>query len=258
MTKAFLVGAGPGDPKLLTLSAVDALRASDVVLCDRLVHPEILAHTKATATSIFVGKEYGRQEEIQNEIYAYFEQFAGRDLVLTRLKGGDPYVFGRGAEEYLRLVELGFDVQVIPGISSCIGVPGLASIPLTVRGVSRGFAVVTGHCAGDDSLDWSAYSRIDTLVILMGVKERCRIARNLIDSGRAADEPMAFIENGSLSDEKIILCTLSEVASGGVSVRSPAVAIVGAAVRFHIQLQASAIQLQNEQQMVDVLLRHCA
>ena len=161
-----------------------------------------------------------------------FSEYAQQDKVLVRLKGGDPYVFGRGAEEYCFLKQHGFDVVVIPGVSSAVGVPTVAGIPVTAREVSSAFAVVAGHCSKNGRPDWSRYAHIDTLVILMGIKERASIAACLIEAGREPNEPVAFVENGSCPNQRIIRSTLEEVRDGLTEVSSPAVLVIGKVTRF--------------------------
>jgi uroporphyrin-III C-methyltransferase len=233
MAKAYLVGAGPGDPRLLTIAALEAMQDADVVLCDRLVTNEVLSLVNPAAEIIYVGKKPGEQEEAQNAIFEYFMTYAASDKTLVRLKGGDPYVFGRGGEEYLFLRKAGYEVIVIPGISAAVGLPTLAGIPLTARNTSSAFAVVTGHNSGDGQVDWSDYAKIDTLVILMAVKERAQIAAALIDAGRDATEPVAFIENGSRHTQRVVRATLAEVEAGQVDVESPCVFVVGHICAFY-------------------------
>lgn len=228
MPKAFIVGAGPGDPRLLTVAAVEVIKAADVILCDRLVSEEIVALAKDTAEITYVGKHPGEQAVVQNKIFDLFAQYAGEDKVLVRLKGGDPYVFGRGWEEHVSLKQLGYDVTTIPGITSAVGVPAVADIPLTARGVASAFAVVTGHCCGEEKVAWEKFADIDTLVILMGVSERVSIAQSLIDAGRSPQEPVAFVERGSTKEQRVVRADLSAVARGLVEVSSPAVFVIGA------------------------------
>jgi len=147
------------------------------------------------------------------------------------LKGGDPLVFGRGAEEWEIAVAHGIEVEFIPGISSAIAVPGLAGIPLTFREVSRSFAVVTGHWKSGTNMEWSPYAKIDTLVILMGTKQRALIANSLIAAGRSPSEPVAFVEQGSLPDQCVVETDLRTVAEGKVEVEGPAVMVIGEVVR---------------------------
>ncbi len=227
MARCYLVGAGPGDPRLLTLAALEALQDADVVLCDRLVTDEVLSLCNTDAEIIYVGKSEGQQERTQNTIFEYFAAYATTDKTLVRIKGGDPYVFGRGSEEYLCLKKLGYDVIAIPGISSAVGLPTLAGIPLTARNLSGGFAVLTGHNADGREIEWSAYAKIDTLVVLMAVKDRASIAACLIEAGRCANEPVAFIENGGLPGQRVVRATLNDVKAGMVEVDAPAVFIIG-------------------------------
>ncbi len=227
MTKAYLVGAGPGDPRLLTVAALDALRSAEVVLWDRLVGEEILALVNPSAEKIYVGKDAGEQEKAQRTIFDHFEKFAKSERIIVRLKGGDPYIFARGCEEFVNLKKLGYEVEIVPGVSTAIGLPTLVGIPLTAREVSSGFAVLTGHSAKDQLIDWHAYSKIDTLVILMAVKERVAIATALISAGRSSSEPIAFIENGSLANQRVVRSTLGAMRAGEIEVSSPAVLVVG-------------------------------
>lgn len=244
--KISIVGAGPGDPELLTLKALRAIQNADVVLYDRLVSDEILALIPAGAEAIYAGKFQGEQEEMQDFIFRMLEEFGRRGKRVVRLKGGDPLVFGRGAEEWLRLGELGLELEVIPGISSAIAVPGLAGVPPTYRGVADGFAVVTGHLRKDgQEVDWSKYARIDTLIILMGVATRQAIARELIRFGRDARQPVAFVEKGTSDAERVVVAELRDVAEGRVEVRNPAVFVVGEVVRLRERLAGVMAAAEN-------------
>lgn len=236
MSKVYLVGAGPGDPELLTVKAQRILREADVVLYDRLVSPEVLAEADSHAELIYVGKHEGEQESAQKLVHELMVEHALRGRRVVRLKGGDGCVFGRAGEEWLTLVRSGIDVELVPGISSALAAPALAGIPLTFRNVSRGFAVVTGHCAGDHPVDWRDWARIDTLVILMGVKNRASIAAALIDAGRDSNEPAVFVERATTPTERVIETTLGEVARGGVEVEAPAVFVIGAVAALRAEL----------------------
>lgn len=236
MGKVYLVGAGPGDPELLTLKAVRALQEADVILYDRLVGPEVLTFAAPQAERIYVGKEAGEQHLVQEQIMALLVAYARQGKTVVRLKGGDPLVFGRGGEEWQVLRERGVTVELIPGISSAVAVPGRAGIPLTFRGMATAFAVVTGHCQKGRSQDWSRYAGIDTLVILMGVTQRASIAQALIEAGRPPEEPVAFIERGTTPQERVVVTTLAAVAHGRVDVRSPAVFVVGQVVKLREKL----------------------
>ncbi len=240
--KVYLVGAGPGDPELLTLKALKILDVADVVIYDRLVSDEVLALANPRATLIYAGKEGGQQDEVQSRIYEYFLTHAGRGLTVVRLKGGDPMVFGRGAEEMRFLAGHGIGVEIVPGISSAIAAPSLAGIPLTSRGTASSFAVIAGHRQSVVDLDWSVYRSVDTLVVLMGVENRDFIAASLIDAGRPATEPVAFIEQVSTARERVVESTLGEVARGNVAVESPAVFVIGEVVALRPSLCASAVR----------------
>lgn len=237
-TRFWLVGAGPGRADLLTLRAARALSLADAVLYDRLVTAEVLALARSGAELVCVGKGEGGQAEGQRRIYELFEAYGRRPGNIVRLKGGDPFVFGRGAEEWAWLAGRGFDVEVVPGVSSSLAAPVLAGIPPTFRGVATGFAVVTGRCGGEVAPDWGAYARVETLVILMGVRQRQAIARALIEAGRPPDEPVAFVENATRSDERVVVSDLGSVALGLVEVAAPAVFVVGQVVRLRGMLAA--------------------
>jgi len=229
--KLYLIGAGPGDADLLTVKAARVLAECDVVLYDRLTTPGVLALARSDAQLIYVGKHDGEQEREQARIFELILEHATAGRTVARLKGGDPLVFGRGAEEWEVAVAHGIEVELVPGLSAAIAVPGLAGIPLTFREVSRSFAVVTGHWKSGTNMEWAPYAKIDTLVILMGTKQRVLIAESLIAAGRSPDEPVALIEQGSLRDQRVVETSLDAVAKGKVEVEGPAVMVVGEVVR---------------------------
>jgi uroporphyrin-III C-methyltransferase len=188
------------------------------------------------AELIYVGKNEGEHEQAQQWINEQLLAHARQGRRVVRLKSGDPLIFGRGAEEWQFLAMHGIEVEVIPGLSSALAVPNIAGIPLTFRGVSRAFAVITGHCEKDAPTEWKRYANVDTLVILMGVRGRAAIAGELIRAGRAPDEPAAFIEKGSMPVERIFVTTLAEIAAGVVDVTPPAVFVIGKVVEFAHEL----------------------
>ncbi len=237
MPKVYLTGAGPGDPDLLTVKAARLIAQADVIIYDRLVSPEILALARPDALLLFGGKEQGQQERIQNEIHELLLAHAAPGRLVVRLKGGDPMVFGRGAEEWSFLASRGIDVELVPGISSALAVPALAGIPPTLRGVAVSFAVITGHRQKMEPQEWARYQMVDTLLVLMGVENRQTIAKNLIRAGRNSDEPVAFIERGSTDRERVVVSNLGEVARGQVEVSSPAVFVIGQVVRMRTHLK---------------------
>jgi uroporphyrin-III C-methyltransferase len=222
-----LVGAGPGDPELLTLKAVRLLAAAEVVLFDRLVSPEILALAASGAEFIDVGKRPGAShtQELINDLLVSVAQ-SGRRVV--RLKGGDPFVFGRGGEEVEALARHGIACEVVPGISSALAAPTAAGIPITHRTVSRAFTVVTGHEALHSSpVDWSAAARLGgTLVVLMGVERRAELAARMIVEGLPADTPVAVVMDATTPDQSVWRGQLCHLADADVA--SPAVMIIGA------------------------------
>ncbi len=238
--KVYLIGAGPGDPELLTVKAARVLRECDVILYDRLVSKEILGLARPDAELIYVGKHEKEQSQVQSRIFELIRYHAAAGRIVGRLKGGDPIVFGRGAEEWAVALENGINVELIPGVTSAISVPSLAGIPLTYRGVSRSFAIVTGHCHEGLAQEWNKYVDVDTLVILMGVTNRAHIATALMEAGRPISEPVAFIQHGTLPDELVIESTLRAVAAGEVEAESPAVIVIGEVVKLRKQFKAGS------------------
>ena len=235
--KLYLIGAGPGDPELLTLKATRVLAECDVILYDRLVNEEVLRYARDGAELVYVGKLEGEQQPVQARIFALILEHAQAGKVVGRLKGGDPFVFGRGAEEWAVAAQAGIDVELVPGVSSAVAVAGLAGIPLTFRELSQSFAVITGHLQDTVEGCWARYRDVDTLVVLMGVKNRRSIAQALVEAGRLGDEPVAFIQNGSLPNERVTVSTLGEVAAGRVDVKNPAVFVIGRVVSLRQELQ---------------------
>ncbi|MFP3913968.1 MAG: uroporphyrinogen-III C-methyltransferase, partial [Actinomycetota bacterium] len=193
--------------------------------------------------TVDVGKEPGSPGPTQGMILSLLAHHALAGSSVVRLKGGDPFVYGRGGEEWEYLSRRGIPVTVIPGVSSALAVPALAGIPLTHRGVAASFAVVTGHLAEGPNRGWDDYTGIDTLVVLMGVSRRRRIASALVAAGRPPDEPAAFIQSGSRPDEVVSITTLREIAADGVSVASPAVLVVGRVVSIRGRLDAGQARL---------------
>lgn len=236
--KVFLVGAGPGDPELLTLKAARLISEADVILYDKLVNSKILELAKTGCELIYVGKEPRVPCKKQEEINSLLIEAARRRPMVVRLKGGDPFVFGRGGEECLDLRAAGIPYEVVPGISSSIAGPAYAGIPVTHRKVATSFAVITGHEspekneATDATVDWSAFRGVSTLMILMGVGHRQQIANGLIASGRLPSEPCAFVENATTPRQRVILSTLGEVSLNPPEVKTPTVWIVGEVTRL--------------------------
>ena len=237
--KVYLVGAGPGDPELLTMKALRLLERAETVLYDRLVSAEVLAMAHPLAELIYTGKEEGHAEEMQQEIFGELLRHAWAGRMVVRLKGGDPFIFGRGGEEVLFLRRHGIDVEVVPGVSSAMAAPALVGIPVTHRGVAASVAVVTAKCKGGTEADWAKVARVDTLIVLMSVKAREKIARNLLLLGRPGSEPVAFIEHASTARERVVTTTLAGVARGAAEVDAPAVMVIGRVVALRNTMMAT-------------------
>ena len=211
-----LVGAGPGDPDLLTLKGRDLLGRADAVVYDRLIDPALLALAPSSARRFYVGKARGEASVTQEEVTDLLVDLASIGLRVVRLKGGDPFVFGRGAEEASALAAAGIDFDVVPGVSSALAVPAAAGIPVTDRRASSSCAVVTGHLAPDDPENRVAWqelaSGVDTVVVLMGMTNLAAIAATLVTHGRNADQPAAVIEWGTRSRQRTIVGTVADIA----------------------------------------------
>lgn len=239
MGKVFLIGAGPGDPELMTLKAARALRLADVVLVDDLVNRGCLSHVRSDARVIEVGKRGGCRSGPHATPQAFIEklciQHARAGQVVARLKGGDPFVFGRGGEELEKLRLLGIEVEVIPGITAGTAVPATLGIPVTHRELARGVAFVSGHTKDGTEPDWAALARTGTtLVIYMGLKRLPQIAASLMAAGMRAEMPACAIENGTLRHQREVVSTLRELAKDvqKKGIASPAIIVIGDVVRY--------------------------
>ncbi|MFM8482955.1 MAG: uroporphyrinogen-III C-methyltransferase [Actinomycetota bacterium] len=229
-----LVGAGPGDPELLTVRAARLIAAADVIVYDALVDSSVLNLARPGAELIDVGKRPGRQVP-QEMINALLVHLGSQGGTVVRLKGGDPFVFGRGGEEALALAQAGIPFDVVPGLTSAVAAPAAAGVPVTHRGVSIGFTVVTGHRerGGSSSIDWEALARVGTtIVILMGVAERREIARRLMNGGLPGVTPVVAIRNGTRVDQEIVRTTLEGL--GDIGVTAPATIVIGDVAAFDL------------------------
>jgi uroporphyrin-III C-methyltransferase len=227
----YLVGAGPGDPELITVRGARVLAGADVVVYDRLVAPALIELAPALAERIYVGKEPGRSAMNQADIDALLITRALAGDTVVRLKGGDPFVFGRGGEEVLACVEAGVPVEVVPGITSAVAAPAVAGIPVTHRGIARSFAVVTGSTAhAEDTVDLARMATAtDTLVVLMAAGKLAETCATLIDAGRPSSEPAAIVQWAWTDDERVVFGTLADLAAraAAASVGPPATLVVG-------------------------------
>ncbi len=229
----YLVGAGPGDPGLLTVRAAELIARADVILHDRLIPAAALAGARPDAELLYVGKQGGGEQVPQEETHRLLLEHARAGRSVVRLKGGDPFVFGRGGEEALACLEAGIPFEVVPGITAGVAAPAYAGIPVTHRELASAVAFVTGHEdpeKPDSALDWPALAAFPgTLVFYMGVRALPRIAAQLIAGGRPADEPVAVVERGTLPEQRTLLATLADVAARAAaeSIRAPAITLVG-------------------------------
>jgi uroporphyrin-III C-methyltransferase len=216
----YLVGAGPGDPGLITARGLELVRSCDVLVYDRLVSPELVAETPRDAIRI------GRETLGQADIDALLVRLGRRGLDVVRLKGGDPFVFGRGGEEALALAAAGVPFDIVPGVSSLSAVPASAGIPITHRGVASQVTIVSGHDAGE--LDFAALARAPgTLVLFMGLASLEAIADGLLRAGKPADTPAAVVASGTTPEQRTVVAPLARIAAAGNSLDPPALVVVG-------------------------------
>lgn len=240
--KVYLVGAGPGDPGLLTIRAAELIRTGDVIVYDRLIQEGVLAFARPSAETIYMGKPLGCHTSRQDEIHQLLVEKAREGKTVIRLKGGDPFLFGRGGEEVEYLAEHGVPFEVIPGVSSCLSAPLSANIAVTHREFSSSVAIVTGHNAieNHERVDWQALSKIDTVVFLMGVHNVETIAQKLMAAGRPATTPAAMIQMAFWDGEHVVTGTLNNIAGEvrRAGVEPPATLVIGEVVRLRDKLRS--------------------
>jgi len=232
--RVWLVGAGPGDPDLLTIKALRLLQAADVVVHDRLTPEPILRLARPDARLIDVGKRKSRHTLPQDDINSLLVALAREGLTVVRLKGGDPFVFGRGGEELEALRAAGVEAHVVPGVTAALAAAAGAGVPLTHRGLAQAVTFVTGHAAmkdgeaGEPDLDWAVLSRPNhTLVVYMGVTTASFLAQRLIAAGRQASTPVLVVENASRADERRVLTTLEQLQTATCGLDGPALLVIG-------------------------------
>jgi uroporphyrin-III C-methyltransferase len=226
----YLVGAGPGDPRLLTLRGAEVLQRAGVVVYDRLAPAALLDLAPGGAERIDAGKARGRVALSQEEINRVLVDRGRRGLTVVRLKGGDPFVFGRGGEEALALAEAGVPFEVVPGVSAAVAAPAYAGIPVTHRGLAASYAVISATLAGGAPADLARTAAADTLVLLMAAERLPEVCAQLIAAGRPADEPAAVISSASTGAQRVVTGTLADLAAGGVEVDPPATLVTGPSV----------------------------
>jgi uroporphyrin-III C-methyltransferase / precorrin-2 dehydrogenase / sirohydrochlorin ferrochelatase len=247
--EVYLIGAGPGDPDLLTLRALQLLQQADVVLYDRLVPAAVLERARREARRIFVGKSHGfpgpgAAHTPQEDIHELMIRFARQGLKVARLKGGDPFIFGRGGEEVEVLARHGIPYLVVPGITAALGAAAAAGIPLTQRGLAQSVTFVTGHIPEDDSLDWRTLARSrQTVVFYMGVGKLRPIVARLCAAGAADTLPTALIERATLPEQRVLRGTLAQIADlgGRAGVSPPALLIIGEVVAAAIAAEPATV-----------------
>jgi uroporphyrin-III C-methyltransferase len=235
----YLVGGGPGDPGLLTLRGLECLQSADVVVHDRLANNQLLTHAPQ-AELIDVGKLPDNHPIPQPQINALLVDKAREGKTVVRLKGGDPFMFGRGGEEAQALAEAGIRFEIVPGVTSAIAVPAYAGIPVTQRGLASSVAFITGHSADSEPLElnWQGLAQgVDTLVFLMGVKSLPVITNALMEAGRPSDTPVAVIEHGTLPLQKVVVGTLTDIQEKAMHLRPPSIILIGEVVNLRDTLK---------------------
>ena len=241
--KVYLIGAGPGDPGLLGLKAKECLETADAVVYDRLADPRIIEFCRKDAEMVYVGKASANHTMRQPDINKLLVKLAAEGKTVARLKGGDPFVFGRGGEEAIELLEAGLPFEFVPGVTSAIAVAEYAGIPVTHRHVATSFAVITGHedpTKGESTINWKGLATaVDTLVFLMGVENIERISSQLIANGRSADCPAAVIRWGTRPEQRTLITTVGKAAADvkATGMKPPAIFLVGEVVKLREQLQ---------------------
>jgi len=240
MANVYLTGAGPGDIELMTVKALKVVQKADVIIYDKLANPEILKEAKDNVELIFVGKEKGNHRVPQDEINEIIYQCSQKYENVVRLKGGDPFVFGRGGEEALYLKERGVGFEIIPGVTSAISVPAYAGIPITHRGVTPSFRVVTGHRKSSDNIadiNWSSFTEDETIVFLMGLHNIELIVSKLLEVGKSPNYPCAIISNGTTKNQKVITGKLNTIIEQSKEAITPAIIVVGEVVNLREELR---------------------
>ena len=241
MSKVYIIGAGPGDIELITVKGLRCIKEADVILYDRLLNKELLNYAKPGAELIFCGKLPNRHAMVQENINESLVRYAMEGKIVTRLKGGDPFVFGRGAEEAEVLAKEQIPFEIVPGITSGIAAPAYAGIPVTHRDLSASFAIVTGHrqAGKDDDLKWESLVHIETIAIYMGVKNLSYIVSQLLKFGRAKETPVALIHWGTYDKQQTVTGTLETIESivEESDISNPSMIVIGEVVALREKIQ---------------------
>ncbi|MCM3570854.1 uroporphyrinogen-III C-methyltransferase [Neobacillus mesonae] len=239
--KVYLVGAGPGDPELITVKGLRCLEQADVILYDRLVNPELLKYAKEGAQLVYCGKLPHYHTMKQETINRFLVKYAKKGYQVVRLKGGDPFVFGRGGEEAEECTKHDVPFEVVPGITAGIAASAYAGIPVTHRTLSKSFAFITGHQAGDVAAEhqWASLANgVDTICVYMGVAHLSTITKQLISHGKSPKTPIALIQWGTLTDQRTVVGTLEtiEELAAKSQISNPSMIVIGEVVRLHEKL----------------------
>ena len=255
--KVYLVGAGPGDPDLITVKGLRLIQEAEVILYDRLVNPELLKHAKKDAQLVYCGKLPHHHAMKQETINHFLVKYAKKGLNVVRLKGGDPFVFGRGGEEAEECAKHGISFEIVPGITSGIAASAYAGIPVTHRTLSRSFAFITGHQIGDVEAEhqWEHLAKaVDTICVYMGVSHLPSIKNKLIKAGKSPMTPIALVHWGTLGVQKTVVGTLetieNRVEEEGIS--NPSMIVIGDVVRLHQKLHWFEEEIQPHLPVVHV------
>lgn len=240
MGKVYLTGAGPGDIELLTIKALKLIQKADVIIYDKLANKEILKEAKENVLLLYVGKEKDKHNIPQDKINEIIYQAALKHETVIRLKGGDPFVFGRGGEEALYLKQRDISFEIVPGISSAISAPAYAGIPVTHRDYTPSFRVVTGHRKVSDNIseiNWNSFIEDETIVFLMGLTNLKLIVSKLLEIGKDKDYPCAIICQGTTQNQKVIVGNLSNIVEKSKEAFTPALIVVGKVVNLREELK---------------------
>jgi uroporphyrin-III C-methyltransferase len=239
-TIVHLLGAGPGDIELMTVKSLKLIKKAQIIIYDRLANPDILKEAPKDCEFVDVGKTDGQHPVKQDEINEIIYQASLKYDNVVRLKGGDPFVFGRGGEEALYLKQRDIKFDIIPGITSAISVPAYAGIPVTQRGIVSSFRVITGHEASGKAvsqIDWNSFTTDETLVFLMGLHNIRKITTNLIKAGKDKNYPVAVISKGTTKDQQVVVGTLENIQSKAKNLPTPALIVVGKVVNLRDELK---------------------
>jgi uroporphyrin-III C-methyltransferase len=240
MSNVYLTGAGPGDIELMTLKAARVIKEADIIIYDRLANPEIMEMAKKECEMVYVGKQDGRHSVPQDEINEIIYQASQKFENVVRLKGGDPFVFGRGGEEAIYLFDRGVKFEIIPGITSSVSVPAYAGIPVTHRGITTSFRVVTGHETPNkkiSQIEWQTFLNDETIVFLMGFHNIELITGKLMSMGKRPDYPCAVISKGTTPEQKVVTGTLDNIVERSKGLPTPAIIVVGEVVKLREKLR---------------------